>query len=450
MKIAKKYFRLPRFSPPQIIKNTSIVFLGNIFNAGFVFLFITLVSRVLGPGDFGLFSVALAILTVMEGIAQFGTTPSLTRLASFYLKQGQPGPVKEIMGAILRFRLVMGILIALVGWWLAIPLAFFVFKEPKLVPLLRISSIGVSGLLLSTYIYAVLQAYEQFLVYAGVNVFIGAGRFLLGLGLLYFYRLSPTNSCLVYIIPLFLAFLAGGLFIPKGYLMAKTSKKIHQQIFFFSKWLVAASFLGIIYNRLDMFIIARLLNMESVGIYSSAFRLASLLLMISGTITIVLFPKVSSFTKVSQVRSYLKKAAVVSLGISALLSPFWFVSLPLVKAIYGPAYISAAGIFRILLPAFMIEILYSPLVLVLYAINKPQHLTFLAAGNILICFWGNLFLIPLLQVEGAAIITLLVRLFNLTYLTVYLYFVIFRSSEKELHPEGTYLEPFISEEEVLV
>ena len=75
-----------QLSKSKIARDSSIVLAGNILSAGLGFIATILITRTLGPAQFGLFSVALAVMGIASQFSDFGVGTGMVRFASLYLK----------------------------------------------------------------------------------------------------------------------------------------------------------------------------------------------------------------------------------------------------------------------------------------------------------------------------------------------------------------------------
>ena len=65
-------------------KQSSITFMGTVLNGALGAVFYILAARFLGPASFGLMSVAIAALTLISDIGDFGTNAPVGEIKAFY------------------------------------------------------------------------------------------------------------------------------------------------------------------------------------------------------------------------------------------------------------------------------------------------------------------------------------------------------------------------------
>lgn len=420
---------------PKIFRDAGFVFSGEVFNIGFGFLLTVVVSRHLGPAEFGLFSVALAFLVLVAGLMDFGVNTALVRFVSLALKQKQLEKTRRILSIAWRFKLVLGTAVFCSSWWLARPLALIIFRQADLIRPLQLALMGVAGILLLEFAVATLQAYQWFARRFLVNLVIGLGRLVIVSALVYAGRGDLNRILAWYVFWPWAGVAASLFFIPPGFIVARWERSAARELFHFSKWLMLAGLATILFNRLDVFMLTSLAGAGEAGIYAAAYRLASLLLLLSGALGTMLLPKVAALTTGEQIKRYLGRVASYLTFIVALCLPLFWWGGAIVGWFYGPAYARSAAVFPVLLLAFILVLIAAPVNIIIYALNRPQILVLLAGGELVISFTGNYLLIPGWGAAGAAWALLAVRIFTLGFLLTYLLIKIPRIGQGELSAE---------------
>lgn len=402
-------------------KDSIIVLSGNIFGAGLGFLASVLITRTLGPAQFGIFSIAMTVMMIAAQFSDFGIGVSLVRFFSLFHKKDELRS-NLVLKVALKFELIVAALIFLIGFFSSEFLASYVFKQPILSFPLRLAFIGAFGMAMAAFLSAVLQAKQSFKQFALVNLVIPAGKFVL-IGLLFLiYKLNLLSALTATIILPFIAFIINFLIIPKGFLKAKGDEKgSFKELFRFSKWILISVFCCMMIDRLNVLMLGYFKTPEEVGHYSAAYTFAFIFPLITGTITTVLFPKISAISQKDQLRRYVKKAIKFTAPIIFPIIILLFISRPLILFIYGPEYLSSATVFQIILCGFAFSVIANPIGLAIYSLNKPEVPAYLNILQLILNFVGNLFLIPPFGAIGAASVLLSVKLLAMIYMSVAVY-----------------------------
>jgi len=427
MNLTENISEVIQLSKSKIAKDSAIVLTGNILGAGLGFIATILIVRTLGPAQFGLFSVALAVMGIATQFSDFGIGTGLVRFASLYLHQDKLKA--DLMFKVsLKLKLIISVLVFLIGFFASESLAVHVFRKPELIFPLKLAFIGALGASLVAYISATLQARQSFKKFALVNLVNPVGKFAL-IGLLFLtYKLNLFSALTTVIILPFIAFLIGSLTIPKDFLKAKgAEKEALSELFHFSKWILVSTFCVMIFLRLDVLMLGYFKVAEEVGYYSAAYGLASLFTLVSGAIGTVLLPEVSQFTKKDQLRGYTMKSLKFTMLIVFPLIILLFLSRFAILNVYGNEYAPAVNILRILICGFALRMLSTVLYPIFYSLNKPQNLAGLDIAKLILNFSGNLILIPFYGGIGAAIGTALTVVVGISYMGSYIYLNLFRT-----------------------
>ena len=240
---------------------------GKDVSVGLGFIVTMLITRTLGPAQFGLFSLSLAVMTIASQFSDFGISTGLVRFASLYLKKDKL-KADLIFKVSLKAKLLISILVFLIGLLASPLLALHVFKKPELVVPLRLVVIGAFGISLVSYITTTLRARQSFKKFKFVNAIIPIGKLALISLLFLTLKLNLLNALTTVIILPFIAFLIGSLIIPKDFLKAKGDEKESlKKLFHFSKWILISIFCAAFFNRLDVLMLGYFKRNEIVGYY---------------------------------------------------------------------------------------------------------------------------------------------------------------------------------------
>src|SRR3989338_11433110 len=90
----------------KFLKDTFLTVGANVIYGLLIIWFFVLASRYLGPEQFGLLSLILAVYTIGFGIFTLGTSQALTRFVSVSLGKDQPHQAHSYARLIWRFRLL--------------------------------------------------------------------------------------------------------------------------------------------------------------------------------------------------------------------------------------------------------------------------------------------------------------------------------------------------------
>lgn len=408
----------------KTLRDTGLVFAGNLAGQGLGFLATVIVIRHLGPAGFGLFSTAIAVMGLASQFSDLGISTGFVRYAALYLKQDQL-KADILFKITLYLKLGIGLIVLIIGLVISKPLAHCLFKAPELTVLLRLAFIGSLGATLWGYLQAILQAKEWFLKYAWINVFNNSIK-LVGILILVLYnQLSALNAMWILTLVPFAGFFVDSLIVPKGFLKSKglpeEHKLVFSELFHLSKWVTLSTLCTMFLMRLEVFMLQALSTPENVGIYNSANQLATIFPLITGSMTIALLPKISSYKTRPDLINYINKVIKVIPVVIIIFIPMFVLSDYLIPALFGAKYTSSIDVFKVLLSAFAVSVILNPISMVFYSINRLQLLSMLNIIQLLIAAPLNYYTITHFGAIGASYTSLSIRLFALSYITYWLF-----------------------------
>ncbi len=169
-------------------------------------------------------------------------------------------------------------------------------------------------------------------------------------------------------------------------------------------WIFIANFIGLLYSRVDFFMISALASIESAGVYSVAIGLTAPLMMISLAVQTVFYPKTSSESDADAAVTtpfYYRQALLVQMAGAVGLAIF---ARP-VLGWYGPGFVSGFVPMLILLIAAIGRGVNG--ILTLHILGRGKSITKSVAmlGALCVAVALNYMLIPNYGMTGAAIAT---------------------------------------------
>jgi PST family polysaccharide transporter/lipopolysaccharide exporter len=393
-------------------RQSSITFGGTAISGALGAVFYILTARFLGPAAFGLLNVAIVTLTLVADIGDLGTDTGLVNFIPKYIKQA-PEKAKRFLKLGLEIKLVVGLVVALAGLFLAPYLAVNIFDKSELTTPLAIAFIGVAGLLLFSYVIHSLQAFQKFWAWSGVQVGANTLRIILIIGFVILGKLTTSNTLIIYIAMPVIGFVFGTFLIPVKFWKVKKEFSVAKEFFKYNKWIAALTLASAFGSRLDTFISARLLDTTDLGIYSAANQLIKIVPQIVVALGTVIAPKMSEMDSIKDFVVYLKKTQLMVSGIVLLGLLSIPIVLYLIPIIFGASYTGVGPIFIILFLAMLIFLLSVPLhTAVFYYFSYPKLFFWQSLIHLIIIAILGWYLISSYSVVGAAVTVLVGQIFN--------------------------------------
>lgn len=170
-----------------------------------------------------------------------------------------------------------------------------------------------------------------------------------------------------------------------------------------------SNILTFINYRADLFFVNFFLNPAATGVYVIAVQLAESLWMLSNSVSIVIFPRLSELNKSEDTRRQLtplisRWLLFLSAGGAVIISLF---APPFIKLLYGNEFLTAIGALQWLLPGILVGSVSRVLANDIAARGKPELNLYIALITVSFNIVSNIILIPIFGLKGAAIATTL-------------------------------------------
>jgi O-antigen/teichoic acid export membrane protein len=385
----------------QILRNSLFGILSQALGGGLFFLVTLLVARHLSPERFGAFSFVFAFVTVFHMLADFGLSNILIREMS---RQRQR--IGEILGAVIP----LVSLLAVLGYAIIALSAGLLRLSPEAELAVYLMGATVLVTFHAAVYAAVCRAHEEM----GFNA---AG-------------LIAQRLVLLVLILAALHLDAG---LP-GIALCYLGERLFQWLFFYFlvrlrytryRWRLDTAYwryllgeglpvgAGMVLRRIawyvDTFMLMALSTVASVGLFSAAYRVIQMVNVIPFTLSLPLFPVLSRLAVESHDKVFtLYDRAQKMFVLLGLPMGLWVLMLgpALMGLLFGKDYEAAGLTLRIMGVVVVLLFMNSLFVYLFSALGKQKfYMTSIALG-LLINILLDLALIPLWDIEGAAIATL--------------------------------------------
>ena len=181
------------------------------------------------------------------------------------------------------------------------------------------------------------------------------------------------------------------------------------------------------FNRIDLFFLNSFLNPSAVGIYSAAFQMAQIIALLTNSITFILLPKISELINLQTIKKTFKMIIVFSSLLYTITIPIIIFSPFLIPLILTNIYSQSITIFQMLILSFGMSFIINPLSILLYKIDKPKIITISVIVQLTIILVGDPIFILFFQIYGVVYISLITHVFALLFITLYLYYNLFKT-----------------------
>jgi O-antigen/teichoic acid export membrane protein len=384
----------------NILRNTSVLVLGQFLCGLISFINSIFIARWLGPAGYGEYAFIYAFLGLFGWLISFGMDNILVREAS---QNRQDVDRIWVNGWLLQtlFAGIATFLMLFASTILAISI--------ETVFLLIIGAIEVFWLLPFMLVYRILQVELQ----QWRSVLASLSRQLIWLGLVFYLARGPINfyqliwaRSLTAIFEIFILYLLSRKYLPRRF---KIDPLLIRKILIFS-WPLALTSLSIaVYHRIDRVLIAQYLNAYQLGLYATADNIASLISIVPIAFMTSVYPVLSKlvgdldrFNRTSNISfRWVIVFCVGMAGFLTLLGP------TLTSIVYGDKFLFSGEILRVLSWA-QVSVCYGVVISqVLISQNLQRYILISTTIGAVVNLIGNLIVLPIYGVLGAAWVTVI-------------------------------------------
>lgn len=385
----------------KIIKNYIIVIFGNGLSRLTSFIISLILARKLGAEGFGIFSLFYTIMLLIWQLPNVIDT-SYVR----FVKVDEQNKNKDFLKALLLIKSLICLFLLILAFPLAKILSLYIFnKADSEIPMTLAIVSGAFWSLLGN-ISAIYQSEEKFDLFSITN---GLFYFIILLIFSVFFiiniNLSPILSISIFTLVAIIIGCSSFIYL---FMKIKPIFPLNLSPIFelinFGKWLLVANISYIIFQRLDLVILARYVNYDQIGIYSIGVRLVTIISIFISGVSVVFLPRgVSAFKSEKELNLYLKESLGVSLVLCIIVITFIIVSSTIIKFLFGYEYLSAVILSKILLLGAIFIILYTPFSYLFYAANSSKFIFIFNMFRLITILITSFLLIPTYGSIGAAI-----------------------------------------------
>jgi len=392
--VRRHYERVKTLATSATARDTYVLFIGNLASAFFSFLFTLLLARGLSVSDFGIYSAAINLVTIIASLSDLGISSGLISFIAEASRKGDILKAQRYMKASLVIRLVV--------------LSFLVLITIVFAPYVSANFLAtgdatvaywVGGLSFAFLFWAlfpsILQAQKRFLQSVVVDLSLAGGRLLLVFIFFVLGGLTLTKVFVSFTLSMFFVVLAGFAFLGTAFLFVKVKKDIYSKLLRFSGWLGVNKVVSSVSGRLDVQMMAAMAGATLTGFYSISSRLAMFIVLLTSSFSAVLAPRLASFGNKESEKTYIKKASLVLIPIIVGIIVWIIIAEPFITILFGQKYLPAVPVFKALAASMIPFILTAPAVpAIIYAMKKPVYIGAFSFFQIAAIFLINYLLIP--------------------------------------------------------
>ena len=398
----------------ELVFGGSKIFLGKIAVYFINLLFLAFLTRSLGPDNFGAFNLSFLIVNWFATFALFGMDTTATKFVAEHKDK------KSVISSIIILTALISIPFAALNFLFADFMGSTVFHNIALIDLIKLYSIYIPISTISILMWNVLRGLKSINVYTIYLILktvmisaISVGLIIMGLGVfgaIWGYTLGALLSVLLVLIYL------------KRYLQLKFDTRLIKLMLIFGFPFLITAIVSALSSSLDRFLLGIFTDTTNVGLYSAAFSLISILLMLPAAFSNMLLPMVAeSYRKnMKNVVRYLNislKLNMVLLGFALLFTTIF--SNSIMEIIFGADYAVSSNALIILVISTIFAGISTILIKFLAGVSRIRIIPISVVVSLIASILFNVLLIPVFGINGAAVATVLVWIVNSLILSLY-------------------------------
>ena len=406
------------FSPglKLLIKNSSKLFIADIWTAVIVLIQAIIVARILGSEKYGLLALITVYVTIVNQIVDFRIRETAVKYTSEFLVKND----KERLWATLKLCYLIDLSTGFIAFLIVIFTArlasIFIIHYPEVDNLIMLYAVTLLFSTVNGTCLGILTVFDKFSwlsVYSIVSAvirFILVTSFLLGgygvRGVLIGYVIASFLSSAILF---YLSFKAIKDLVWYRGINAKISL-LRDKWREITKFLLNTNFnefLTLFTKNIDILILGYFRAPLEVGYYRLAKNLVSALNLIGNPISTAIYPQLSkmwSGNKITELKTFIKRVTIFMSSITLPTALAVFIFIPwIIKYTVGGEFIPATLSVRIILWGILVSIIFSWTRPVLLSMGRPGILTSANAFNAITMFIFSLMLVPKLGYIGSSL-----------------------------------------------
>jgi O-antigen/teichoic acid export membrane protein len=356
-------------------------------------------GRILGPADYGLFSVVMAVLVIVELFVITGIPELIQKFGG-----ERPETMPRLIRETLPWQTLLSVLL-FVGFWIAAPFIAAAFGNTKMTVLLRVAGIDIIVYGLYKYFLGVQNGLHRFGPYTALGITYSLAK-LVSIFALVWMGFSVKGALIgnmlgsVFALGLALLFLR----------MPKSDEELESIPY--GSFVIQNMFYFVGLNALfsiDLLHVEYFLSAESVGYYSAAAVFAKLTYLFSVALSAVLLPSLARALKQNQSE---RAAALTKDSLRYVIIFLLLINIivginaeGIITLFFGSRFLAAAPILLILIVGLSFVTMMAVINTIMIAQNRMLDSMIMVVALVAIDVVLNRLLIPQWRMVGAAAAT---------------------------------------------
>lgn len=389
----------------SISQNTVTLLTSQVISLTIGFIYTVYIARYLSVEEFGVLSLAIALISVLGVFVDFGLNILMTREIA-----RDRTSAHRYIDNIFSIKFIL-ILIVIPLTILIINMVGYSQKTVNVIYILLLSFIFTT---FSTMLYSFFQSYEN-LKYQSTSVILSSVLILFGVFIAIYYKFNVVGIAFVYSVVALIIFIYNLIVSHKTFFLPRIGrdKAFCKNIIPLALQFGLISVFSTIYVWVDSLMLSFMQGPEAVGLYNVSYRIVLILLFVPIVINTAIFPVMARLYESSKnslrkiVSKYFKFMILIGIPLGTGTT---ILSNKIILLIFGSQYSPSIPALQILVWATVFTFISAAFVQLFQSINKQMIVTKITFIGLVLNIILNLILIPKISFIGASIDTLITEL----------------------------------------
>jgi len=399
----------------KIASGTAIGLLGVTFGLFLSFVARLVVARYGLQANYGIFSMALAILNLAALLATLGLNQGAVRYIAYFRSRNDMAKVRATVSNSIKLSSIASLVFCLVLFFAADVISQGIFHTTDLILPLRIFAVGIPFFTLILILLNILRGFDQvapMVIFQHITLNVLFLALLSGIGV---FGLPFTTVFYAYLTAVIGTFIALLIYFTTR-LRQQTSLKeaenappIIRELLLFSLPLLGVVMSNMIITWTDTLMLGYFKTPQVVGLYNAAYPLAQFISEPLVAMRLIYTPVAAGLYARHLMTDIRRSYTVSTKWLVFLTLPIFLMALlypeAVLNIVFGSSYAPAALALRILALGFIFSNFLGPNGAALMAVGHSRFLMFTSLTAAVLNVVLNIVLIPPLGIAGAAIAT---------------------------------------------
>src|SRR3989344_5772248 len=334
----------------KIAKGAAIVFVGMLFSKVISYLYVALLAR-LGSSEYGLLSLAMAIISFASIFALFGLGIGIIRYVSYYKGKRDNRKIKGIIFSSLRISLPISLILMALLFIFSEEISILIFHNIALIPIIKLLSLTLPFISLSEIFFSVIIGFQKIEYKILIKEILENAIKLILTFIVIYLGYNLFGVVIVYVLSIIITTLLSFYFLQKKVFPFFKTKIVPllltKELFIFSFPFILGGVLTLVIKWSDILMIGFFRTTSEVGVYNVALPTANLLVIIPTSLMALFMPIITELYSKNKFKEIKKISYINSKWIFFLNFPIFLLILLFSKEILNIMFGIEYVIFKI-------------------------------------------------------------------------------------------------------